>query len=163
MRGTPGAGLFHAGASRCTVLSHVWWVIVNFISGPAHAYLLRSDGGGLERNLEKDRYQKSRARVYWIHSIKLRFRSSITLLLKLITAVINGFRNKLECLSLNTRLAGKACQGQTLLLITETVKYGRNKFYEFREPYLQLLFSCNIARCWKGFPGIKILAYWTHS
>ncbi len=43
-------------------------------------------------------------------------------------AVIYGFRNKLECLSLDQ--AGKACQGQTLQLIMETVNYGRNKFYD---------------------------------
>jgi len=35
-------------------------------------------------------------------------------IIKLITVVIYGFHNKLECLSLNTRLAGKAGQGQTV-------------------------------------------------
>ncbi len=40
-------------------------------------------------------------------------------IIKLIMAVICNFRNKLECLNLNTRLGRK---------ITETVKYGRNKF-----------------------------------
>jgi hypothetical protein len=33
---------------------------------------------------------------------------------KPITAVIYSYYNKLECLSLNTRLGWKACQGQTL-------------------------------------------------
>ena len=51
-------------------------------------------------------------------------------IIKLITAVIYGFRNKLECLTLKPRLAGKACQGQTLYLIMDTVNYGRNKFYD---------------------------------
>ncbi len=51
-------------------------------------------------------------------------------IIKLITAVIYGFNNMLECLSVNTNKAEKACQGQTLKLITETVNYGRNKFYE---------------------------------
>ncbi len=51
-------------------------------------------------------------------------------IIKLITAVIYGFRNKLECLSLNTDQAGKACQGQTLQLITETEYYGHYKFYD---------------------------------
>ncbi len=49
---------------------------------------------------------------------------------KLITTVIYSFCNKLECFSLNTNKAGKACEGQTLQLITETVNYGRNKFYD---------------------------------
>jgi hypothetical protein len=35
-------------------------------------------------------------------------------IIKLITAVIYGFRNKLECLSLNTRLCWKGLPGQTL-------------------------------------------------
>jgi hypothetical protein len=34
-------------------------------------------------------------------------------IVNLITAVIYGFRNKLERLSLNTRVGGKPCQGQT--------------------------------------------------
>jgi hypothetical protein len=53
-----------------------------------------------------------------------------TFIIKLIMAVIYGFRCKLDCLSLNTRLGWKACQGQTLKLITETVNYGHNKFYD---------------------------------
>ncbi len=35
-------------------------------------------------------------------------------IVKLITAVIYGFRNKLECLSLNTRLSLKSLLGKTL-------------------------------------------------
>jgi hypothetical protein len=50
-------------------------------------------------------------------------------IIKLINAVIYGFCYKLECFSLNTRLGWKG-QGQTLYLITETVNYGRNKFYD---------------------------------
>ncbi len=41
--------------------------------------------------------------------------------LKLITAVIYGFRNKLECLSLNTRLGWKGLPG------TNTLPYNRNR------------------------------------
>ncbi len=48
----------------------------------------------------------------------------------LITAVIYGFRNKLECLSLNTRLGWKGLPGTKLQLITETANYGRNEFYD---------------------------------
>ncbi len=53
---------------------------------------------------------------------------SAGLIIKLITVVIYGFHNRLECLSLSTIL--KACQGQTLQLITESVNYGCNKFYD---------------------------------
>jgi len=42
--------------------------------------------------------------------------------------VIYGSHNKLEYLSLV--YAGKACQGQALALITETINYDRNKFYD---------------------------------
>jgi hypothetical protein len=49
-------------------------------------------------------------------------------IIKLITAVIYGFRNKLECLSLNPRLGWKGLPG-TNKLTTETVNYGCNKFY----------------------------------
>ncbi len=47
-------------------------------------------------------------------------------IIKPITAVIYGFYNKY--LSLNTRLGWKGLPG-TNLLITETVNYDRNKFY----------------------------------
>jgi hypothetical protein len=46
-------------------------------------------------------------------------------IIKLITAVIYGFRNKLECLSFNTRLAWKGLPGTNTLAY-----YGRNKFYD---------------------------------
>jgi hypothetical protein len=42
-------------------------------------------------------------------------------IIKLITAVIYGFRNKLECLSLNTRLGWKGLPG------TNTLAYYRNR------------------------------------
>ncbi len=51
-------------------------------------------------------------------------------IIKLITAVIYSFHSKLECLSINTNKAGKACQVQTLQLIAVTVNYDRNKFYD---------------------------------
>ncbi len=53
---------------------------------------------------------------------------SAGLIIKLITVVIYGYHNRLECLSLSTIL--KACQGQTLQLITESVNYGCNMFYD---------------------------------
>ncbi len=42
-------------------------------------------------------------------------------IIKLITAVIYGFRNKLECLSLNTRLGRNGLPG------TNTLAYYRNR------------------------------------
>ncbi len=42
-------------------------------------------------------------------------------IIKLITAVIYGFRNKLECLFMASLLTQFSVQGQTLQLITETV------------------------------------------
>jgi hypothetical protein len=42
-------------------------------------------------------------------------------IIKLITAVIYGFRSKLECLSLNTRLGWKGLQG------TNTLAYYGNR------------------------------------
>jgi hypothetical protein len=42
-------------------------------------------------------------------------------IIKLITAVIYGFRNKLECFSLNTRLGWKGLQG------TNTLAYYGNR------------------------------------
>jgi len=50
-------------------------------------------------------------------------------IIKLITAVIYGFRNNLECSSLNT-LSWKSLRGTNTLAITETVNYGRHKFYD---------------------------------
>ncbi len=50
-------------------------------------------------------------------------------IIKLITTVIYGFRNTQECLSLKNRSGWKGLQGQTVYCITETVNYGRNKFY----------------------------------
>ncbi len=49
------------------------------------------------------------------------FSSPGSCILKLITAVIYGFRNKLECLSLNTRLGWKGLPG------TNTLAYYRNR------------------------------------
>ncbi len=51
-------------------------------------------------------------------------------IIKLITAVNCGFRNKLECLSLASLSAYSSVKGQTLRLITEIVNYDRNKFYD---------------------------------
>jgi hypothetical protein len=48
-------------------------------------------------------------------------------IIKLITDVIYGFHNKLECLTLNSRLGWKGLPGTNKL---ETVNYGRNKFYD---------------------------------
>jgi hypothetical protein len=48
-------------------------------------------------------------------------------IIKLIAAVVYIFHHKL-CLSLKTKLGWKG--SQTLQLITETVNYGRNKFYD---------------------------------
>jgi hypothetical protein len=45
-------------------------------------------------------------------------------IIKAIKVIIYGFRNKLECLSVSTRLSWKG------LLITETVNYCRNYFYD---------------------------------
>jgi len=67
-------------------------------------------------------------------------------IIKLITAVIYGFRSKLECLSLNTNKAGKACQVQTLQLIAVTVNYDRNKFYD----------TGPRGQCYKTFYGPKL-------
>jgi hypothetical protein len=49
------------------------------------------------------------------------FFSSGACIIKLITAVIYGFRNKLECLSLNTRLGWKGLSG------TNTLAYYGNR------------------------------------
>ena len=43
-------------------------------------------------------------------------------IIKLITAVIYGFRNKLECLSLNTRLGWKRLPGTNTLAYDEIRK-----------------------------------------
>ena len=52
-------------------------------------------------------------------------------IIKLNTAVIYSFHNKLECLSLNTRLGWKNLAGtNTIQLNMKTVNYGRNKFYD---------------------------------
>ena len=53
-------------------------------------------------------------------------------ILKLITAAIYGFRNKLECLSLNTRLSWKGLPGKNTRVYygTGTINYRRNKFYD---------------------------------
>jgi hypothetical protein len=45
-------------------------------------------------------------------------------IIKLITAIIYGFRNKLECLSLNTRLGLKGLQGTNTLAY-----YGNRKLW----------------------------------
>ncbi len=45
-------------------------------------------------------------------------------------AVNYGFHNKLERLSLNTRLGWKKLVKDKHYLITQTVNYDRNKFYE---------------------------------
>ncbi len=58
-------------------------------------------------------------------------------------AVIYGFRNKLQCLYLNTRLGKKGLPGQTLQLITKTVNYGRKKFYD-TSPRLLGLYTKNL-------------------
>ncbi len=49
-------------------------------------------------------------------------------IIKLFTAVIYGLCNKLACLSLNTKLGWKGLPWTNTL--TETVKYGSNKFYD---------------------------------
>ena len=51
-------------------------------------------------------------------------------IIKLITAVIYGFRNKLECLSLGKPFQPSLVFRDKHLLITETVNYVRNKFYD---------------------------------
>jgi hypothetical protein len=51
-----------------------------------------------------------------------------------------GFHNKLECLSLNTRLCWKVLPG------TETVNYGRNKFYDTGPwgQWYKTFYGCNV-------------------
>jgi hypothetical protein len=57
-------------------------------------------------------------------------------IMKLFKAVIYGFRNKLECLSLITRLGWKRSPGTN----TIAVNYGCNKFYDTGPwPYPQTL------------------------
>ncbi len=56
--------------------------------------------------------------------------ASVACIIKLITAVINSFRSKLECLSLASLSSLEYCLGKTLQLITETVNYSCNKFYD---------------------------------
>ncbi len=73
------------------------------------------------------RHQCTKTAVLSCHRFLI---SSGTCIKKLITAVIYGFRNKLKCFMVNTSLGWEVCQGQTLQLITETVDYGRNKFYD---------------------------------
>jgi hypothetical protein len=52
-------------------------------------------------------------------------------IIKLITAVIYGYSNKLECSTLNTRLRlGRLDRDKHSSFIMETVNYGRNKFYD---------------------------------
>jgi hypothetical protein len=51
-------------------------------------------------------------------------------IIKLITALNYSFRNRLECLSLNTRLGWKHSPGTNTPAITETVNYGHNRFYD---------------------------------
>jgi hypothetical protein len=54
-------------------------------------------------------------------------------MIKLITAVIYDFRNKLECLPLNTRLGWKGFPGTNTLAYYgnhELQPYSRNKFFD---------------------------------
>jgi hypothetical protein len=69
-------------------------------------------------------------------SVKYGFKSFIGLspgvcIIKIITAVIHAFRNKLKCLSLNFRLSWKGLPGTNTLssLLGRPVGYGFKKFY----------------------------------
>jgi hypothetical protein len=54
----------------------------------------------------------------------------VACIIKLITAVIYGFHNKLQCLAQNSILGWKGLPGTNTPAITETVNYGRERFYE---------------------------------
>ncbi len=83
-------------------------------------------------------------------------------IIKLITVVVYGFCNKLERLSLNTRLDWKGLPGTTLQLITVTVKYGHNKFYDTGPQYqkslllvlLIVIFNCLSGKYYKLFTAV---------
>ncbi len=65
-------------------------------------------------------------------------------IIKLITAVIYGFRNKLKCLSLNTKLGWKAFPG------TNTLAYYRNHTVLISFMIQALIYKlriCNVLQC----------------
>ncbi len=81
-------------------------------------------------------------------------------IIKHISAVINGFRNKLEHLYLNTRLGWKGLPGTNTL----AVNYGRNKFYDtgpWRVKNVEFLKILNI--CWNTKNFLLLRDIWPPS
>jgi hypothetical protein len=75
--------------------------------------------------------EKNRVSIYWYPSFySFHLKKHWGLYPKLITAVIYGFRSKLECLSLNTRLGRKGLPGTNTQAYYGNSKLRHNKFYD---------------------------------